>query len=245
MGGEGMKIVSWFSAGVSSAVATKLLADEIAEIFYIHIDDQHPDTLRFVDDCAEWFGKSIRTMRSRMYNTVEQALQAAGRMRRPNHSAPCTEYLKKRVRKEWEWFQEEDLCYVWGMDLSERNRADGIVRAMPKQTHRFPLIEKGLTKQQAHAFLREAGIRRPAMYDLGYHNNNCIGCVRGGMGYWNKIRVDFPEVFAARAVLEREIDSSCIKGCYLDELESNRGLEQGPLVGPCGIMCQLALDEMT
>lgn len=31
------------------------------------------------------------------------------------------------------------------------------------------------------------------MYDLGYANNNCIGCVKGGIGYWNKIRIDFPE----------------------------------------------------
>ena len=53
------------------------------------------------------------------------------------------------------------------------------------------------------------GIKRPIMYDLGYSNNNCIGCVKGGMGYWNKIREDFPEVFQARAKLEREIGRSC------------------------------------
>ena len=33
---------------------------------------------------------------------------------------------------------------------------------------------------------------------MGYNNNNCIGCIKGGMGYWNKIRVDFPEVFEKR-----------------------------------------------
>ncbi len=49
--------VSWFSAGVSSAVATRLAIDEIDEVFYIHIDDQHPDTLRFVRECEAWFGK--------------------------------------------------------------------------------------------------------------------------------------------------------------------------------------------
>ena len=42
------------------------------------------------------------------------------------------------------------------------------------------------------------------MYDMGYPNNNCIGCVKGGMGYWNHIRKDFPEVFDSRAKLERE-----------------------------------------
>lgn len=59
------------------------------------------------------------------------------------------------------------------------------------------------------------------MYDLGYPNNNCVGCVKGGMGYWNKIRVDFPEVFERRARQEREIGHSCIKGVFLDELDPN------------------------
>ncbi len=34
------------------------------------------------------------------------------------------------------------------------------------------------------------------MYRLGYVNNNWVGGWKGGMGYWNKIRVDFPDVFA-------------------------------------------------
>ncbi len=46
-----MKTVSWFSAGVSSAVATKLAIDEIDEIIYIHIEDHHPDNMRFIGDC--------------------------------------------------------------------------------------------------------------------------------------------------------------------------------------------------
>ena len=39
-----MHTVSWFSAGVSSAVATRLAIDEIDEIIYTHIDDQHEDS---------------------------------------------------------------------------------------------------------------------------------------------------------------------------------------------------------
>ena len=35
-----MITVSWFSAGVSSAVATKLIIDEVDRIIYTHIDDQ-------------------------------------------------------------------------------------------------------------------------------------------------------------------------------------------------------------
>lgn len=80
------------------------------------------------------------------------------------------------------------------------------------------------------------------MYDMGYNNNNCIGCVKGGMGYWNKIRKDFPEVFAARAKLERDIGHSCINGVFLDELDPNRGRMSKEIMQDCGIMCYLAFE---
>jgi len=82
-------------------------------------------------------------------------------------------------------------------------------------------------------------IKRPVIYDMGYKNNNCIGCVKGGMGYWNKIRVDFPEVFKKRAKQERNIGKSCIKGVYLDELGPERGRFEDEITEDCSIYCQL------
>lgn len=87
--------------------------------------------------------------------------------------------------------------------------------------------------------LKASGVKRPAMYDLGYMNNNCIGCVKGGMGYWNKIRRDFPDVFNQRAKMERTIGATCIKGIYLDELDTEAGRHEKPIVDDCGIMCEL------
>ena len=72
-----MKTISWFSAGGSSAVATKLMIDEIDSIIYTHIEDQHPDTLRFVKDCEQWFGKPVEILQS-PYKTVQAACLAAG-----------------------------------------------------------------------------------------------------------------------------------------------------------------------
>lgn len=79
------------------------------------------------------------------------------------------------------------------------------------------------------------------MYDLGYRNNNCIGCVKGEMGYWNKIRMDFPEVFDRMEKLEREIGHSYIKGGFLDELEAGRGKMEDEVMPDCTIMCYLAV----
>lgn len=130
------------------------------------------------------------------------------------------------------------------MDVEEKRRAQNIEETMIEFHHVFPLIEKNLTKQDCHALLDRLGIKRPAMYDMGYSNTNCIGCVKGGMGYWNKIRVDFPEVFEARAKLEREIGSRCLKECYLGELPPDRGRMDDEISTECGVMCYLAANGL-
>lgn len=153
--------------------------------------------------------------------------------------AKCTDVLKRRVRKEWEYSQSEKLRYVWGYDLKENSRIERLISANPNQEHIFPLFERGQEKPNAHGILQDLGIRRPTMYDMGYPNNNCCGCLKGGMGYWNKIRVDFPDVFKLRAESEREVGASCINGVYLDELDPNRGHKQKIILPDCGILCEL------
>jgi len=235
--------VAWFSAGVSSAVATRLAVQEIDELIYIHIDDQHPDTLRFVDECERWIGKPIKRIQSEMKTVEESILKKGGGWIKAQKAggAFCTIHLKKALRHKWEKenVDKYPFRYVWGMDVTEKARADRLRDAMPEFSHKFPLIERGIGKQEAHEILKASGIKRPAMYDLGYLNNNCIGCIKGGMGYWNKIRKDFPEVFAARAKLERELGATILKDRYLEELEPDAGRNQPPICDECGIMCQL------
>ena len=64
------------------------------------------------------------------------------------------------------------------------------------------LMEKGLTKEDCLGIVDKAGIEIPVMYKLVYRNNNCIGCVKGEAGYWNKIRKDFPKVYERMAQTE-------------------------------------------
>jgi 7-cyano-7-deazaguanine synthase in queuosine biosynthesis len=58
------KEVAWFSGGVSSFIAAYLRKDTLDEIFYIDIEDQHPDTLRFLYDCEKALGKEIKIIKS-------------------------------------------------------------------------------------------------------------------------------------------------------------------------------------
>lgn len=231
--------VCWISAGVSSFVAGYLEKDSIDKFIYINISDQHPDSMRFIKDCEKALGKEIEVLQS-PYQSVEDVILEAGIIKLPAGFAPCTNWLKKRVRLEWEYAHREyELTYVWGMDCDEKKRADRLKNTMFEFNHVFPLIDRGLTKQEAHGICDSLGIKRPKMYDLGYNNNNCIGCVKGGMGYWNKIRVDFPEVFEQRAKMERKINNSILKECYLDELDPNRGRMTKEITVECDIICML------
>lgn len=155
--------------------------------------------------------------------------------------ARCTTELKKKVRQA---FSRPDDLHVMGFDASEEDRAarfganNGEIRTW------FPLIPRGLRKGDCLDILRGAGIEVPAMYRLGYQNNNCIGCVKGQAGYWNKIRRDFPETFARMAGVERELNAAICKTyiggerrrVFLDELPEDAG-SHVDLPIDCGLFC--------
>ena len=208
-----MTKVCWISAGVSSFVAGYLAKADL--FIYIDVKDQHPDSIRFIKDCEKALNKEILILRNSDYDDVNDVLLSAGFIRSP-HGAPCTYKLKKYVRKLWErnFILEHgvsefmNLVYVWGYDRDETQRRDRILSSFPETKHEFPLIDRNMDKSSVHGFFESNfNFKRPLMYDLGYCNNNCIGCIKGGAGYWNKIRKDFPDVFVSRANLERENDS--------------------------------------
>lgn len=241
--------VCWISAGVSSFVAG-YLAKDVDRYIYIDIADQHEDSIRFIKDCEKVLGKDIEIIRSEQYSSVNEVIRAFGVIQNPyNHYAPCTNVLKKRVRKQWEQQHAEyEITYVWGFDFNEQKRAIALNESMIEFEHEYPLIDRMLTKQDAHAIADRLGIKRPLMYDMGYQNNNCIGCVKGGMWYWNKIRKDFPDVFTSRAKLERDLGAAILKDSkngtpvFLDELDPDRGRRDEEISLDCGIMCYLNID---
>lgn len=227
--------VSWLSGGASSFVAAYLAKPDRA--IYINVANQHPDTLRFIADCAERLECPVEIIGDFRYRQSVDEVIAKRRYINGPAGAACTTELKKRVRQEWERKNATtDMVYVWGFDADERKRAER-TRTASEFGVEFPLIERNLTKKDVHAICDELGLKRPAMYDLGYANNNCIGCVKGGRGYWNRIRRDFPEVFERRAKQEREIGHSCIKGVFLDELDPASGRMETEIMPSCSFDC--------
>jgi len=237
------RVLCWFSAGAASAVATKLaIAEHGDRVVVASIDpgSEHPDNERFRDECAEWFGQEVVLLKSEKYADTWAVWEARRYIVGPS-GAPCTGELKKKLRYSFELPDDEQ---VFGYTSEEESRAERFREQNPGLTLLTPLIDRGLTKQDCLAMIARAGIEIPEMYKLGYRNNNCIGCVKGGMGYWNKIRDDFPEVFQRMALLERDIGAAINrdkgKKVFLDELQIGRGHYPSELAPDCGVLCQIA-----
>lgn len=147
---------------------------------------------------------------------------------------------------------------VLGYTADESKRLDRFIDANNHLKVVAPLIERGLGKSDVLAMVERAGLVLPMMYRLGYHNANCVGCVKGGAGYWNKIRRDFPADFEEMAQIEETIgpgarllrhQSGPLKGqrFYLRELAPNAGRYQDEPSIECGAQCELAeadLDDL-
>jgi hypothetical protein len=244
------RIVCWFSCGAASAVATKLAIKANAGkkeivIARCYIAEEHPDNDRFADECEQWFGLPIIKLidekhQGSIYNVFESQKYIAGIA-----GAPCTRILKKRVR---ESFQRINDIHVFGYTVEEQHRADRFIDANNDVNLWSVLIENGLTHDDCLAIVKRAGIELPAMYKLGYRNNNCIGCVKGGAGYWNKIRIDFPDTFERMSKLERKIGASICKEkgqrIYLDELNQATGNYKVEPEVECGIFCEMAESQI-
>ena len=239
--------VVWLSAGVSSFIGGYLVKDTVDEWIYIDVKDQHPDSMRFIHDCEKAIGKKVTILRSEKYEDVEDVCRKLKFGNSP-HGAACTGMLKKQVRKQWEsrFYAEHgnmNLTYVWGFDRKERKRAENMIANFPEFDHEFPLIDKCISKEDAHGLLMSLGIKRPAMYDLGFPNNNCIGCLKQGAYFWNKTRKLYPEVFEKRAKLERDLGHSFMNGVFLDELDPNAG-RANEIVPECSIFCYQVQSEL-
>jgi hypothetical protein len=247
------RLVCWWSAGIASSVATAVALKTItaSERIVAYCDTsvtEHPDNARFFADCERWYEQPIVKLRSSRYKDTWDVYERTGWLVGVN-GARCTTELKKLVRRE---FEREGDVQIFGFTADEPQRADRFRANNPEIDARFPLIEQGMRHADCAALLREVGIEIPMMYRLGYRNNNCLGCVKGGAGYWNKIRQDFPTVFRRMAKLERKLDVAILKKSsgglrlrvFLDELNPSAGRYEAEPEVECGLACGTTLDTI-
>lgn len=213
-----MRYVAWFSCGAASAVAARLTIDlhgaDNTEVVYCDTSDaEHPDNHRFLTDCERWFGKTITKIKSTKFDSVDDVFEKT-RYMSGIAGARCTAEMKKIPRYA---FQLPDDTHIFGFTAEETSRVATFEANNFDLKLEWPLITANIGKQQCYEILLNAGIDLPAMYLMGYRNNNCIGCVKAtSPGYWDKVRKDFPDVFQRRAKQSREI------GCRLTRIKGKR-----------------------
>jgi hypothetical protein len=237
-----MRVVSWFSCGAASAVATKKAIEKYGKENFIVaccvVANEHPDNERFLKDCEAWFGLPVLRLQSDKYADCWEVWEKNRYLAGVN-GAKCTTEMKKKVRQK---FQKISDVQVFGFTSEETNRVERFKIQNPEVDLVVPLVDLNLSKNDCFVEVQKAGIELPAMYKLGYKNNNCIGCVKGGAGYWNKIRKDFPEVFDRMAKLERHIGTKLLKHkgkrVHLDELPIDAGRKQKEPDMECGLWCK-------
>lgn len=261
------KVISWFSCGAASFAATSLalLAEKKGElphgahevvIAYCDVSiREHPDNMRFLRDCEKYWRRPILILGNDEYGRdPHRVFDETGFLVGPK-GARCTAELKKQVR--WGYQKPYDVM-ILGYTVEEHDRRLAQLQKSEPITRFWSILnDRGLTKHDCYSMILNAGIELPEMYKLGYRNNNCIGCVKGQAGYWNKIRKDFPEVYADMAARERRMGRTICKRewrtpdgvrhlerVYLDEMSPDLGDYKTEADISCGVLCQGLDDEM-
>ncbi len=206
-------IICWWSGGITSAVACKIAIEtygiDKCRVVFMDTHNEHPDTYRFKDDCSKWYGLKIETISAipSKYSSIKDVWRKWKSLN-VAHGAICSSELKRVVREKWqETIEYDHQVFGFEFEKKEFNRAMSMKLNHPKTKAIFPLLLKGLDKDDCIKIVKEAGIEIPMMYRLGFSNNNCFQtmCVQGGIGYWQKVKDEFPDKFDAMAELEHEL----------------------------------------
>jgi len=207
------QVICWWSGGITSAVACKigieLFGLSNCRVVMIDTGNEHEDTYRFKRDCEEWYGKEIEVIS--FIGTKFDSIQHVWRRFKALNSATgavCSAELKRKVRENWQ--KDVDFDYqIFGFEFDTREfkRAKSMKMNHTKAKAIYPLLMLGYDKEDCIKLIEQAGLEIPVMYKLGFRNNNCFGtgCVQGGIGYWQKMKRDFPDKFNKMADMEWEL----------------------------------------
>ena len=248
-----MEIAVWFSCGAASAVAAwqTIRQYPMANIRILNnpIAEEDEDNLRFLCDVEDWlregtewdgrieFVRNVKYPKQSCVEVWDDVSFMSGK-----DGAPCTKFLKKHARQEWEKQNRIDY-HVLGFTADEAKRH--VRFTTTERENVLPvLINARITKADCYQILMKAGLRLPRVYLEGYPNANCIGCCKAtSPTYWNHVRQTRPEIFAERAEQSRRIGARLVrvKGerIFLDELDPKaNGRPMKNMDFECGVFCE-------
>jgi hypothetical protein len=208
------KVIAWWSGGITSAVTCKLCIDlygkDNVRIIFIDTKNEDDDTYRFMIDCEKWYGIEIETI-SRigegkgMFESIQDCWTKFKSLNVAK-GAICSAELKRVVREQWQR-ENEFRHQAFGFEIDEVRRVKSMKLNHEKAKPIFPLMMYGYSKKDCIDIVSDAGIDVPRAYTWGFNNNNCLktGCVQGGIGYWQKMMRERPDLFDNMAEMEHKL----------------------------------------
>ncbi len=222
-------IVVWFSCGAASAIAARKIIEMYAKTHNIlvvnnPIKEEHEDNTRFLIDIQEYIQHEIIFSTNQKFpNASIVEVFDSRKYMSGIFGAPCTLELKKEARYQFELSHNINF-HVLGFTIDEWKRQKNFNESERGNT--LPvLISSLLTKEDCFKQLRRDKIKLPEIYNMGFPNANCIGCVKSSSPtYWNLVRLTHPDVFQQRAEQSRRIGCKLVslhkKRIFLDELKA-------------------------
>jgi hypothetical protein len=247
------RIVCQFSCGAASAVATKLAISQNkgAEVIVVNafIKEEGDDNRRFLADCEDWLGQKALQLQDEKYGASADEVWRRKQYMKGPHGAPCSGELKRKVLDK---IKLPGDVLVFGFTAEEADRFEDFQERNPELKCSAPLVDAGIGKQDALAMVQRASIQLPQAYREGFSNANCIGCPKGGEGYWNHVRKVHPLVFQARVDRQESIgpgayffrDRTTGERFGLKDLDPTAGRHDEPLPA-CSFFCEMAEQEYT
>lgn len=209
-------VIAWWSGGADSAVTCKLCLDwfspENVRIVFIDTKNEDSTTYNFKTHCEHWYKKEIETIFNDKWECIEDVWEHYLSLNVAT-GAICSTELKRIVRQDFQMKNNFSYqAFGYDCDKKEIERAKAMKINYPDSRPIFPLIYQLISKGEAIKILQKNDVIIPLSYQIGYSNNNCLGtgCVKGGIGYWQKFKIDFPLRFDKMA--EREHKYTNLKG---------------------------------
>jgi 3'-phosphoadenosine 5'-phosphosulfate sulfotransferase (PAPS reductase)/FAD synthetase len=205
-----MKHIVLFSGGIASWAASKrVVAEHGAKntiLLFTDTKTEDPDLYRFIGDAQKNIGAELVTLADG--RDVWQVFKDVGYMGNSRHD-PCSRILKRELADKWikeRYSPDECIMYI-GITWDEMHRYDRLrVRKIP-YIYKAPMCDPPyLTKEQIFQWAEDEGLKRPALYDLGFMHNNCGAfCIRAGQAHFQMLYNTMPDRYREYELAEESV----------------------------------------
>ncbi len=201
-----------YSGGISSFLTGELVLRKFAsqedEVIFLFADTliEDGDLYRFNEDVEKYLDiKITRIADGRTPWEVFKDVNYLGNSR----VDPCSKILKRDLCKKWvrDRYKPNDCIMYVGINWMEQHRVKNVKGFWAPYEVLTPLVDLD-NVNWAEERLKNLGIKRPRLYDMGFPHNNCGGfCVKAGKAHFANLLEKMPERFWYHAKKEKELQS--------------------------------------